>query len=62
LESALRSRDLAERARAVLDAEGLTFTDGGNPKPHPACAIHRDARAAFVSTLKVLGFPADEGD
>jgi hypothetical protein len=58
LESALRSRDLAERARAVLEADGLTFTDsGGKPKPHPAAAIHRDARSQFVGTLKTLGFP-----
>ena len=62
LESALRSRDLAERARAVLEADGLTYSDRGKPKPHPAAAIHRDSRAQFVATLKTLGFPADEGD
>ena len=61
LESALRSRDLAERARAELERDGLTYADRGKPKPHPAAQIHRDSRAAFVATLKVLGFPADEG-
>jgi hypothetical protein len=61
LESALRSRDLAERARLVLESDGLTFTDkNGQPKAHPAAQIHRDARAAFVSTLRVLGFPSQD--
>lgn len=60
LTSALRSRDLAEQARATLEREGLTYTDSaGKPKAHPAAAIHRDARAAFVSTLRVFGFPAE---
>ena len=58
LESVLRSRDVAEQARATLEREGLTFADGtGKPKAHPAATIHRDARAAYVSTLRVLGFP-----
>jgi len=61
LESALRSRDVAERAREALERDGLTFTDKhGQPRAHPAAAIHRDARAAFVTTMRVLGFPGDE--
>jgi hypothetical protein len=60
LESALRSRDVAEQARAVLERDGLTFTDdAGKPRAHPAAAIGRDARAAYVSTLRVLGFPSE---
>jgi hypothetical protein len=60
LESALRSRDLAEQARETLATEGLTFADKhGQPRAHPAAAIHRDARAAFVNTMRVLGFPGD---
>lgn len=59
--SALRSRDVAEQARIALEREGLTFTDSsGKPKAHPAAAIARDARAAYVSTLRVLGFPSEE--
>ena len=58
LESALRSRDVAERARDTLERDGLTFTDKhGQPRAHPAAQIHRDARAAYVSTLRTLGFP-----
>lgn len=61
LESALRSRDVAEQARALLVAEGLTFRDkSGQPKAHPAAAIQRDARAAFVTCMRVLGFPAED--
>jgi phage terminase small subunit len=60
LESALRSRDVAEQARATLETEGLTYRGvDGAPKAHPAAAIHRDARAAFVSVLRVLGFPEE---
>jgi hypothetical protein len=56
LESALRSRDVAEQARATLEREGLTFADStGRPKAHPAAAIQRDARAVYVSTLRVVG-------
>lgn len=37
LESALRSRDIAEQARATLQREGLTFADKlGQPRAHPA--------------------------
>jgi hypothetical protein len=58
LESALRSRDLAEQARQILKRDGLTFPGSdGKPRAHPATAVHRDTRAAYVSTLRVLGFP-----
>lgn len=60
LESALRSRDTAEKARQTLEKDGLTFVDKhGQPRAHPAAAIHRDARAQYVSTLRVLGFPGE---
>lgn len=58
VESALRSRDIAEQARATRQREGLMFADKlGQPRAHPATTIHRDARAAFVTTMRVLGFP-----
>jgi phage terminase small subunit len=61
LTSALRARDIAEQARATLERDGLTYLDSsGKPKAHPAAAIGRDARAAYVSTLRVLGFPSEE--
>jgi hypothetical protein len=61
LESALRSRDMAEQARAILSRDGLTFqAQDGKPRAHPAAAIHRDALAAFVTTLRMLGFPEED--
>ena len=58
LTTALRSRDMAEKARVTLDAEGLTTTDKyGRPKAHPAATILRDQQAAYVNVLRVLGFP-----
>jgi phage terminase small subunit len=61
VESALRSRDIAEQAREVLAREGLTILDRhGKPRPHPATVIHRDSRAAYVSTLRILGWPEDQ--
>ena len=59
--SALRSLDVAEDARRTLETEGLTYKDAsGAPKVHPAAAVHRDARAQFVTTMRVLGFPSED--
>jgi len=61
LVSALRSRDLAERARIEIERDGLTVTDkAGQVKVHPLAAVQRDARAAFVTTMRVLGFPSED--
>lgn len=60
LECALRNRDVAEAARRTMEREGLTYRGAdGAPRAHPAAVIHRDARAAFVTTLRVLGFPEE---
>lgn len=50
LTAALESLDRANQAQAVIAAEGL-FQDG---KPHPACRVERDARAAMLTALKQL--------
>jgi Phage terminase, small subunit len=55
LEEACASLQRARLARETLAKEGLTFKDAkGRPKPHPCCAIERDARAAGLAALKQL--------
>jgi len=44
------------QAQQMLDAEGLTIRDRhGHPRPHPAVKIEHDARAQFLTALKMLG-------
>jgi len=55
LEQAVLALHRAETARALLDAEGLTLPDRfGQPKPHPAAVIVRDAESSFRSALRDL--------
>jgi P27 family predicted phage terminase small subunit len=47
--------DRSEQAREILLKEGLTFLDSkGSPRSHPANAIERDSRIAFVRLLRDL--------
>jgi hypothetical protein len=47
--------DRCASARAVLDAEGLTYTDRfGAPRARPEVAIERDNRIAFCRCLREL--------
>ncbi len=56
LTEACRSLDRADQARAIVDEEGVTVHDRwGQVKPHPGVSIERDARAAAVRALDVLG-------
>lgn len=56
LTEALRSWDRAEAARREVDrAKRTSVVDRyGQIRPHPACAVERDSRAAFLSGLKAL--------
>lgn len=55
LGSACEAKDRAEQARKELDEEGLTVAgDRGGVKAHPAAAIERDNRAAFLAAMKAL--------
>src|SRR5215208_6923770 len=55
-EEALRSLDRADQSRAIVEAEGpIVFDRFVQPRAHPAVAIERDARQAFVRTLRELG-------
>src|SRR5664280_2320302 len=54
--AACESLDGAERARALVEVEGAVVHDRwGQAKPHPAVAIERDGRAAFLSAYRLLG-------
>ena len=55
LEQAALALDRAEQGRALLARDGLVQPDRfGQPKPHPACVIVRDAEASFRSALRDL--------
>jgi P27 family predicted phage terminase small subunit len=61
LQAAAESWDLYQKAKAVLDAEGLTYTDRwGQPTARPEVGIMRDAKLAFVRILRELNLTADE--
>jgi phage terminase small subunit len=52
LTSACESRGRARRCRELIDAQGeLT----AKARPHPLLAAERDARRAFVATIRELG-------
>ena len=55
LTSALESFDRMNQAKAIVDKEGLVVADRfGQPRPHPAALLERDARAAMERALKSL--------
>ncbi len=56
LEAALESFDRMRESQRLLAAEGLVVRDRwGQAKPHPAAAIERDSRAAWLRGLAALG-------
>ena len=63
LSEAMRSWERAEEARRHLDRQGCVVKDRWNQvKPHPAAAIERDSRSAFLQAIKQLGveIPTEE--
>jgi phage terminase small subunit len=55
LSEAAWSWDRCQQARAVVDRDGMTYTDRfGQPKPRPEVAIERDARAAYLRAMREL--------
>lgn len=55
LEAGLESFDRARAAKELLDVEGMVVEDRwSQKKSHPATAIERDSRAAWLSALKML--------
>lgn len=52
MEAHMRSR----RCRQAIDKDGETLPDRfGQIKPHPLLPAERDARAGFLSAMKILG-------
>ena len=55
LRVALEAFDRAQKARAAIDRDGMTFFDKfGQVKINPLIACERDSRAAFLAGLKAL--------
>lgn len=63
LESALRSLDRAEEARALVEEEGLTTVteSSGTVHAHPAVRIEAEARREFRIAWRTLGLVDSEG-
>ena len=65
LTAGLEAFDRAQSAKVLLDEAGPVFSDRyGQPRVHPAAAVERDNRAAFLSALKQLNLdaiPAEAG-
>lgn len=60
LVKSLEAWDRAETARRIVDTEGLVIeTRLGEKKAHPATAIERDSRAAFLSGMRQLGLDVE---
>jgi len=61
LACAAEAWDRKEQARELLAAGGLTVTNRqGELRPHPAVAIERDARIAFVRAVRELSLADDD--
>lgn len=55
LAAALEARQRARRCRERIDADGEAITDRfAQIKPHPLLPAERDARAAFLSAMRLL--------
>jgi phage terminase small subunit len=60
LVKAAEAHDRGEEARKILKADGIVITDRfGTKKAHPAVAIERDARVAFMRGVRELGLDID---
>ncbi len=55
LTKSLEAHDRAAEARRIIDKEGLVIQSRfGEAKAHPAVAIERDSRAAFLAGFRQL--------
>ena len=62
LQLAAEAWDSAQSARAVIQTEGMTYTDRfGCPKPRPEVAIERDSRIGFARLLRELALDGVDG-
>ena len=59
LQRCCEAADAADAAHAIVAAEGQTYTNRfGEPRPHPAVAIERDARTAVRQHLHEMQLTA----
>ena len=60
LESALSSFDRMRQAQMELEKDGITCLDRFEQvKPHPACTIERDSKAAMSRDLRALNLDVE---
>ena len=63
LVKAAEAHDRGEEARRILKTDGIITTDRfGTKKAHPAVAIERDARVAFMRAVRELGLDAEHAE
>lgn len=61
LVTAFEAFDRMRGAQEILRSDGITQEDRfGQVKPHPACVIERDSRAAFLAAIRQLGIEPDD--
>ena len=62
LQAACESWDRMQSARAVLDAQGVSYVDRFDaPRARPEVAVERDAKISFARLLRELGLDAAPG-
>lgn len=61
LVKAAEAHDRGEEARKILKTDGIVIVDRfGTKKAHPAVAIERDARVAFMRAVRELGLDGED--
>src|SRR5262245_15539765 len=54
--------DRCQAARAIIDRDGMTYTDRFNaPRARPEIAVERDSRLAFARCLRELALDGGQG-
>ena len=61
LQAAAECWDRLQQAREVLSKEGIVVPGRYGPRAHPAVAIERDSRVAFVRVLRELDLDGEPG-
>ena len=59
LTRACEALDRLRQAQRAIAADGITVEGRFGPKAHPAIAIERDSRTAFLRALRELGLDLD---
>ncbi|MCW5976934.1 MAG: hypothetical protein KIT09_02600 [Bryobacteraceae bacterium] len=59
--TACQALDRLRQAQGILAAEGIVLTDRfGQPKPHPATQVEKEARAGLLASIKALDLDVAE--